>query len=88
MVELARLPEGSKRGISIRMFKDHAPPHFHAVKDNRSAMIDIRTMEVKKTSLTNKQEKLVLNWVRGREQALLKAWDDLQAGRTPDRLDR
>ena len=46
MVELARLRDGD---ISIRMFKDHAPPHFHAVKD----------------SLTNKQEKRVLNWARG-----------------------
>ena len=62
------------------MFKDHAPPHIHAVKDDRSAMIHIRTMEVVNTSLTNKQEKRVLNWARGREEALLKAWDDLQAG--------
>lgn len=79
MVELARLADGD---ISIRMFKDHA------VKAGRSAMIHIRTMEVVETSLTKTQVRRVLDWCGGREQALLKAWDDLQAGRTPARLDR
>jgi hypothetical protein len=70
------------------MYQDHPPPHVHAVKDKRSAMINIRTLKVVRTSLTNKQAKRALDWIEDHEEALLDAWDILQAGGTPARLDR
>ncbi len=34
-------------GIVIQMFwKDHAPPHFHAVYGEFEALVDIRSLEV------------------------------------------
>jgi hypothetical protein len=34
-------------GIVIQMFwKDHSPPHFHALYAEYEALIDIRTLEV------------------------------------------
>jgi hypothetical protein len=34
-------------GILIQMFwKDHAPPHFHALYAEYEAVVDIRTLEV------------------------------------------
>ena len=34
-------------GIVIQMFwREHAPPHFHALYGEHEALIDIRTLEV------------------------------------------
>lgn len=34
-------------GILIQMyFRDHAPPHFHAIYGEDEATIDIRTLEI------------------------------------------
>lgn len=39
-------------GIVIQMFwREHAPPHFHALYGEHEALIDIRTLEVTKGSL-------------------------------------
>jgi hypothetical protein len=41
-------------GILIQMFwRDHAPPHFHALYAEDEALIDIRTLEVIQGSCRN-----------------------------------
>ncbi len=41
-------------GIIIQMFwREHAPPHFHAMYGEHEVLIDIRTLEVIKGRLQN-----------------------------------
>ena len=52
-------------GILIQMFwKDHAPPHFHAVYAEHEAKLDIRTLEVLDGQLPSRALALVLEWGR------------------------
>jgi Domain of unknown function (DUF4160) len=69
------MPEISRfLGIVIAMYyRDHGPPHFHAVYGEFEAAIDIRTGavsgEIPKRALAHVQE-----WRRLRESELLSAW--------------
>jgi hypothetical protein len=50
-------------GILIQMFwRDHAPPHFHALNAEDEAPIDIRTLELIQGSLPKRALALVLEW--------------------------
>jgi len=70
------MPEISRfLGIVIAMYyRDHAPPHFHALYGEFEATIDIRTGHVSgrlpKRTLAHVQE-----WRRLHESELLSAWD-------------
>jgi hypothetical protein len=70
------MPEISRfLGIVIAMYyRDHAPPHFHALYAEFEATIDIRTGTVSgrlpKRALAHVQE-----WRRLHESELLSAWD-------------
>jgi len=71
-----RMPEISRfLGIVIAMYyRDHSPPHFHAVYGECEATIGIRTGSVSgwlpKRALAHVQE-----WRRLHESELLSAWD-------------
>ncbi len=48
-------------GILIQMFwKDHGPPHFHALYAEYEALIDIRSLEVIEGHLPRRAMALVL----------------------------
>ncbi|MCR4298370.1 MAG: DUF4160 domain-containing protein [Gallionella sp.] len=48
-------------GIIIRMFwREHAPPHFHALYGEFEALIDIRTLEIIKGGLPKRAQAMVL----------------------------
>jgi hypothetical protein len=70
------MPELSRfLGIVIAMYyRDHAPPHFHAIYGELEATIDIRsgavTGEIPKRALAHVQE-----WRRLHEAELLLAWE-------------
>jgi hypothetical protein len=50
-------------GILIQMFwRDHAPPHFHALYAEHEAQINIRTLEVIEGDLPKRALALVLEW--------------------------
>ena len=50
-------------GILIQMFwRDHAPPHFHALYAEDEALIDISTLEMIQGSLPKRALALVLEW--------------------------
>ena len=74
------MPELSRfLGIVIAMYyRDHSPPHFHAVYGNFEAAIDIRTGAVTgvlpKRTLAHVQE-----WRRLHELELLFAWERAEA---------
>ncbi len=53
-------------GIVIQMFwREHAPPHFHALYGEHEALIDIRTLEVIRGRLLRRALSLTIEWVSG-----------------------
>ena len=50
-------------GIVIQMFwREHAPPHFHALYGEYEALIEIRTLDVIRGSLPRRAQAFVLEW--------------------------
>lgn len=66
---------------SIKLYlypRDHNPPHFQAIYAEYEALIDIRTLEVLRGELPNKQLKRVLVWAEGKQDLLLNEFTRLQ----------
>jgi hypothetical protein len=62
-------------GVTIRMyFDDHAPPHFHASYQERSAQISIETLAVLQGSLPRRALGLVVEWAFAHRQELRENW--------------
>jgi hypothetical protein len=62
-------------GIAIYMYyRDHAPPHFHAIYGPEEAEIAIRTRRVLRGGLRSRALSLVREWAKRYEQELLTAW--------------
>jgi hypothetical protein len=55
-------------------WKDHAPPHFHALYGEHEAKIDIRTLEVIEGLLPNRALALVLEWASLHRMELMEDW--------------
>lgn len=63
-------------GIVIQMFwDDHAPPHFHALRDEHEAVIEIRTLAVIRGGLSRRAMRLVSRWSVKHRAELLENWD-------------
>src|SRR5437868_1804837 len=63
-------------GILIQMFwRDHVPPHFHALYAEHEAQIDIRTLEVIEGDLPKRALVLVLEWASEHRSELMEDWD-------------
>ena len=63
-------------GIVIQMFwREHGPPHFHALYAEHEALIEIRELRVIRGSLPRRALALVLEWAVEHRQALLEDWD-------------
>jgi len=62
-------------GIAIYMYyKDHAPPHFHAIYGDSEATIDIQLIEIHDGSLPRRAKKLVLEWAAEHNEDLMQNW--------------
>lgn len=63
-------------GIIIRMFyRDHNPPHFHAVYSEYEALIDIRKLELWSGNLPPRVLGLVIEWTALHQQELMDNWE-------------
>ena len=66
-------------GIAIYMYyRDHAPPHFHAIYGSDDAEVGIRSRRVLKGTLPTRALALVRQWARIHEADLLAAWATAQ----------
>ena len=66
-------------GIAIYMYyREHLPPHFHAIYGSHDAEITIRSRRVLKGSLPNRALTLVRKWARLHEAELTDAWSRAQ----------
>lgn len=67
-------------GILIRMYyRDHAPPHFHAVYGEQEAIIDIETLAVLEGRLSRRALELVLDWAELHRVELRENWQRARA---------
>lgn len=64
------------RGIKITMYwKDHMPPHFHAVYGGNEVLVSIKELEVIDGMLPNKQLKMLLGWAAFHQEELMENWE-------------
>ncbi len=70
------MPEISRFfGIVIAMFyNDHDPPHFHAVYGDQKGIIEIKTHNIS-GNLSNRVQKIVIEWLELNKQELLENWE-------------
>lgn len=63
------------RGIKIYInWREHQPPHFHAVYAGEEVIISINDIEVIEGSIGNKQLKMVLGWAALHQEELIENW--------------
>ncbi|MCI5073669.1 DUF4160 domain-containing protein [Oricola sp.] len=63
-------------GIVIQMYwRDHNPPHLHAIYQGQEALFDLATGEVIGGALPRKAERIVSEWIDARRPALLDNWE-------------
>jgi uncharacterized protein DUF4160 len=75
-------------GIVIRMYyRDHAPPHFHAVKAEFDVAVELRPLRLRRGVLPARDRRLVLKWAAGHLEELLADWALVQRGVPPTRID-
>lgn len=82
MAELSRF-----YGIVIRMYgNDHAPPHFHAVYADRSALVEIATLRMIRGNLPRRARNLVAEWADIHQSELAESWQQLNRGEAPAKI--
>jgi hypothetical protein len=88
----AEMPELSRfHGIVVRMYWEpdapHHRPHFHAYYQDQSVAVAIDIIEVLSGGLARKQQRLTEAWAELHQQELLAAWQAMQAGELPNRIE-
>ena len=79
---------GTFYGIAIRMyFRDHVPPHFHALYGDDEALIDIRSLSVLAGHLPLRALDLTLQWASAHQAELLVDWDLCRDLRLPNPIE-
>ncbi len=72
-------------GIVIQMFwRDHAPPHFHALYAEHEALVDLRDLSVIRGSLPRRAMALVLEWAGEHREELIEDWNLCSQLRPPN----
>ena len=62
-------------GIAIRMYyREHAPPHFHAIHGGEDVEINISTLQVITGRISRRALGLVLDWAEIHQAELLENW--------------
>jgi len=75
-------------GIAIYMYyRDHAPPHFHAIYAEHDAAVAIATGEIVEGELPRRARVLVEEWTSMHRNELLRNWDLARAEEPLDPID-
>ena len=74
-------------GIAVYMYyKDHVPPHFHAIYAQYDAAIGIDPVEVLKGILPRRVQSLVFEWASMYQDELQVNWELARAGQPLQRI--
>ena len=69
-------------GIEVYMFyRDHSPPHFHAIYGSHEAVIEISSGRVRAGRLPRRALRLVREWLGLYKVELETDWELARAGR-------
>lgn len=64
------------RGIKVFMnWREHQPPHFHAVYGGKECMITIENLSVVENGIPDKQLKMLLGWAALHQEELMENWE-------------
>jgi hypothetical protein len=75
-------------GIVIQMFwKEHPPPHFHALYAEHEVLINIQTLEVMKGSFPRRAMVMVLEWANEHRDELMEAWNQCVHMQPPQKIE-
>jgi Domain of unknown function (DUF4160) len=67
-------------GIAIYMYyRNHAPPHFHAIYGSHEAEISVRSLRVLTGRLPRRALSLVREWAKLHQAVLVEAWSNAQS---------
>ena len=68
-------------GIAVYMYyRDHAPPHFHAIYGEYEAQIEIASASILEGELPRKARNLVEEWAQANRAQLDRDWDLARTG--------
>jgi len=71
-------------GIIVRMFfKDHPPPHFHAVYGEHELIVGISPIMILTGAAPPRVRSMVLEWAALHQSELAADWDACQKGLGP-----
>lgn len=74
-------------GILIQMhWREHAPPHFHALYGEYEAIIDIRTLEIISGGIPKRALALVLEWAQAHRNELMEDWKLCEHNQNPKKI--
>ncbi|MFM9943440.1 MAG: DUF4160 domain-containing protein [Hyphomicrobiaceae bacterium] len=74
-------------GITIRMYyRDHAPPHFHAVYAEHEAQVSIATGEIIEEKQSRVAVRLVREWCELHRHDLMENWRKREDGMPFERI--
>lgn len=63
-------------GIIIKIFfRDHNPPHFHAIYGEYNGYFDIKTLEMLEGDLPSKAQSLIIEWAENHQNEIMEMWD-------------
>jgi len=75
-------------GIAVYMYyRDHVPPHFHAIYAEHEAEIDIASATIMEGKLPRKARNLVEEWAEIHRQELRHNWDLARAGEPLEQIE-
>jgi len=83
------MPEISRFfGIAIYIyFREHNPPHFHAVYGEYEALIAIETLGIISGGLPPRALGLVMEWATLHQQELTQAWNQAMNYQQPGKIE-
>ena len=74
-------------GIVIYLYyRDHAPPHFHAIYGDDEAVVSIAAATITAGSLPRRARNLVEEWAVLHREELQRDWDLARANQPLDRI--
>lgn len=66
-------------GVKIELYyKDHNPPHFHAIIAENDALIEIKSLVILQGKLPKNKEKIILTWAKENQKTLMGIWNSLR----------
>jgi len=75
-------------GIFIYIyFREHNPPHFHAVYGGEQILIEIKTLKILKGHLSPRALGLVMEWAAIHQNELIRAWEQALSHQIPDKIE-